>query len=203
MFLGNIVSENPLNMSGLYNVTDNLENIVSGIPTLIIGWGFTKLILSDRKPSILEKKIDDNLFWTFTKRERRFDYEQDIKKYISTCLNHIENTIKYKYINILTSKIGEIKKILKLLTKKEISHIYIRNDFCYLLNNDTIYGIDLNTIDFINIERKKIYKLFYTNNCNVHFNDEIIPKDVKLNITNKNIKITPYIIKLIEQNEQH
>ena len=202
MFLGNIVSENPLNMNGLYNVTNSLDNIVSGVPTLIIGWDFTKRIYCENKPSILEKKINEHISWTFTKRERRVDYEQDLKNFISTCLNNINEKIKYKYINILTSKIGEIKNIIKILKNKELSYIYIRNNnFAYVLDvSDTIYGIDLNSIDFINIDRKKIYRSFYANGNKVYFNDENIPKDIKINITNKNIKITPYINKLIEAN---
>ena len=49
----------------------------NSLPTLIVGWKKTKELFGD-KVSILHKKIEDNLYWTFNEGERKVDYETDI-----------------------------------------------------------------------------------------------------------------------------
>ena len=94
MFLGNIVSEVDIKVDGLFFVTNNIENVIKDIPTLIIGWDLTKRLFSEKtKLSILEKQIDKNLFWTFTKKERRIDFEIDFKNFIEKTIITSDKTI--------------------------------------------------------------------------------------------------------------
>ena len=81
MYIGNIVSQVDIKADKLFNLIKDINKIEPELPTLIIGWEFVKVIYGDNKPSILEKQISENVYWTFTKKERRVDYEEDIKKY--------------------------------------------------------------------------------------------------------------------------
>src|ERR1035441_5178423 len=109
MFLGNIISEQPVKQNGLFFITNNLENVNREIPTLVIGWDFSKRIFNGSKLSILDKKIDKNISWTFTKKEKRVDYEKDLKFFMKNSLLSAENRFKYQYVNALTEKYETFK----------------------------------------------------------------------------------------------
>lgn len=193
MYLGNIVSEENFKNNGLFNNINNIENIDSKIPTLIIGWDFAKRIFYDKKLNILNKKIDKIVNWTFAKREKRIEYEKDLNFFIKNSIKKAEKRLKYKYINVLTTSFSEIKNIIKKLISNDVSYIYIsKNSFIYLYINGTVFGIDLNMVDFICVDRKKIYKLLFSSGNKVIFSDEFLSKEIKENIEN-NYKIIPYL----------
>lgn len=204
MYIGNIVIENPDNQNiidnkvGLFNIVNNLNGIIYEIPTLIIGWGFVKTMFSNL--SILEKEINEKTRWTFTKKEKRVEFEKDIDIFYEICLNNIIKLYSYKYINVLTCKKSDIKDLLNKINNKK-AFIFIKNDiFMYLNVDNVVYGIDLNMIDFINIRRDKIYKIIGKNRCELFFKEDLIPKNISKLIKN-NIAI-PIIYKLIKKNEQ-
>ena len=201
MFLGNIISEQPVKQNGLFFITDNLENVNREIPTLIIGWDFSKRVFSGTKLSILNKMIDKNTFWTFTKKEKRIDYEKDLKFFMKNSLISAEKRIIYQYVNVLTDKCEIIKNLIKKLTYGEVCYIYIhRNSFIYIHYRDTIIGVDLNSIDFLKVDRKKVYKILYRNGNKVFFSDDFLSKEVKENIGDNNI-IIPYLYAI--KNDNH
>ena len=76
-YIGRIITKNKLESSTLFDITSSLKKVNDDIPTLIIGWNNAKTIYGDNL-DILDKKISKNLYWTFSKREKRNDYENDI-----------------------------------------------------------------------------------------------------------------------------
>lgn len=192
MFIGNIVSKNSINMGNLFNYCKDIESTDKNIPTLIIGWDFAVSIVTTKKISIIEKDIDENTSWTFTKHERRVEYEKDIDLFIKKCINLINANIKYENINILTINVNYIKKILKIISFNGISYIYVKNNsFAYILNDNTVYGLDLNSVDYLGIPRKKVYRILYGNGNKVFFDTDFLDKAIKNNISNN--KIIPYL----------
>lgn len=202
MFLGNIVSEQPIIQNGLFYNTNTLEDIDRNIPTLIIGWDFSKRLFINKKLSILDKNIGRNTSWTFSRKEKRIDYEKDLKFFVKNTLIIAEKSVNYKYINVLTENYTTIKNIIKKLISDEYCSIYIyKNSFIYACFSDVIIGVDLNIIDYLQIERRKVYKLLYSNGNDVIFNDDFLPNDIKENIDNKQ-KIIPYLYK-IQNDREH
>ena len=196
MFLGNIVSERSIIVSDLFNVISDIRNIDDRVPTLIIGWDFSKRIFSDTKLSILDKKINKNISWTFTKKEKRIDYEKDLESFIKYCLNSINNRINYQYINILTADYKIIKNLIKKVTSTEISYIYVcKNAFIYIYSNGNVIGIDFNSIDYLYIDRKKIYKILYGRGNKIFFNNSFLPSGINENIENRQ-RIIPYLYEI-------
>lgn len=193
MYLGNILTEEKLKESNLFNYVNKFSDIDKKIPTLIIGWDFCKRLFNDKKLNILDKSIDKNTSWTFTKRERRIDFEKDLSFFTKYAIKIAENRIKYEYFNILKLSYNNAKKILKNLTYGEVSHIYIhKNSFVYSYTNGSVIGFDLNMIDYLNIDRKKIYKVLFSNGNKVTFSDEFLDKSIRENIEN-NYRIIPYL----------
>lgn len=202
MYLGNIVSEEKLVEIPIFNYSSDLSNIDIKIPTLIIGWDLCKRLFKDKKLSILDKVINENISWTFTKKERRIDFEIDIENFIKKIFKNIKTHLEYEYINILTINFNKIKNIIKELTSQKKFYIYIHNNsFIYAYFNNKVIGVDFNMIDFLNIDRKKIYKILYPNN-EVIFSDENLPKIIRENIDN-NYKIIPYLYAIQNDKKQY
>ena len=196
MYLGNIVSEEKIIKNKLFKYSNNLCDIDCNIPTLIIGWEFTKKLFYDKKINILNKKIDKFTFWTFNKKEKRVDFENDLKFFTKNVLKNVKNEVNYMYINVLTSKYNFIKNLIKKLNSTDVFYIYIyKNSFVYLCSNENIFGFDLNMTDFLDIDRKKIYKILFSNGNKVFFNDDFLDKNIRENIENNN-KIIPYLYKI-------
>ena len=107
MFLGNIVTQNKINVSSFIHVTNDFNNIDTGIPTLIIGWGLVKELFPEQ--NILEFKIKDNVYWTFSKREKRYQYEKDIITFIEKITFEMNKRVNYRFFNYLIAIINSSK----------------------------------------------------------------------------------------------
>ena len=82
MCIANIVTKRKVTFDSLICKCKSINDIDSTKPTLIIGWEEVKSIYG-KDISILEKQINEKVFWTFDKTERRNDYEKDIFTFIS------------------------------------------------------------------------------------------------------------------------
>ena len=120
----------------------------------------------------------------------------DGKKLSDKIRENVKNEVNYMYINVLTSKYNFIKNLIKKLNSTDVFYIYIyKNSFVYLCSNENIFGFDLNMTDFLDIDRKKIYKILFSNGNKVFFNDDFLDKNIRENIENNN-KIIPYLYKI-------
>ena len=112
MYLGNIVTDEKLNIE-YYNICNDIDNIDETLPTLIIGWKKTKSIIGEGNVSILHKKINEKLYWTFDSKERKSDMDLDLETFINVCVNKYGNNIPYVYLDILYGKRKINFKIIK------------------------------------------------------------------------------------------
>ena len=71
-FIANILTDKPFTNAELYNVVSDKNNLIDGIPTLVIGWEYTKKMFNNA--NILDWEIDRNTYWTYGKREKRNKY---------------------------------------------------------------------------------------------------------------------------------
>lgn len=67
-YIGNIITNSSIETSKFFNVVSDLKNIDISIPTLIIGWDNVKKLYPEQ--NILNNKINENISWTFSKREK-------------------------------------------------------------------------------------------------------------------------------------
>lgn len=115
-YIGNIIVKN-LNykVDDCYKKCLSMSEIDKNIPTLIIGLQNAKELIDGF--DILKKRYNgDMLWWTFTKSERRIDYEKDLEDFYVFCIRTITNKINYRYINILDLSLSDIKKYKDILS---------------------------------------------------------------------------------------
>jgi hypothetical protein len=192
-----------------YIVTKNkLENVLSCIkvvpsyrsiedkskPILIIGLEEAKKHASSF--SILEKRLGENLFWTFGKREKRTDYEKDIEKFQEFVLKCALNEIKYFYLNVLTIKYEKIKKLLRIIRNNDLKIFYVDKKMIYMFYNDYILGLSVDIIEYLGVRKRKVLDMLHKNENNkVFYNDFQFNYKIKKIIETKKY-ITPYFLSL-------
>lgn len=146
-------------------------------PVLIIGLEEARKITSSF--SILEKKINNRLFWTFGKREKRIDFEKDIENFQNYIIKQIIKKFTYYYINVLTIKQEKIKKIIKIINNQDDKKFFFDEKMIYMHYQNNIFGFSLEISEYIGLKREKIIKLIKKNKnnkigkTNIIFNSKI------------------------------
>lgn len=195
-YIGRIITDSDItDKIDLIEVTNDFNCIDSGnnIPTLIVGWNKVKKLYNNI--SILEKKINENTYWTFSKREKRYEYEKDILIFYRNVFNDIIKNINYLYIDILSNNLSDIKKLINLFLDKKIKIGYIKNELLYLLYNNDVIGISLSELNYIGISNFKINNFLLKNNVFLIKDDDFLSKNWIPFINDNNI-IIPYLYSL-------
>lgn len=192
-YLANIYTKSKIDIEPFFNVVDDEKKIIDGIPTLIIGWDSVKSLYGDI--NILDKKVKDNIYWTFGKRERRNVMEVDVQKFKRKAMSITCNNVKYKFFNILTAKNDKKKSFYMLLKDTRHKTIFSFNNMLYIYidGTDTVVSISLRDVDYIGGDVKKIFSTLYNNKFVKVANDNDL-KDTNAKLFFKdNIYLIPYI----------
>ena len=176
MYIANIVTKSKMNCGVFFNTTSNIGLIDNSLPTLIIGWELVKELYPNQ--NILDNKINENITWTFSKREKRYQYEKDIETFNKMVLSNLNKMVNYHFFNYLTANNDKRKCFIDYINKGNCS-LYYNSRFLYIYNgNDSItIGISLNDIKYIGLNILDFIKTLNINNNNIicdnfDFNDE-------------------------------
>ena len=168
--LGYIVTDRKLkNINGFVEQVNDISLADATKPILIVGWERAKK--HPNYTSILDKQLDDNVFWTFNRSESRSDLEEDLEKFYDIVYNNILNKIKYYYINIFKLKYSKIKKIYDIVFSLNPKTIYISNGVIYIPYDGDILGVSLDVLEYCGIKREKIIKRILSNPNNRLYDD--------------------------------
>ncbi len=192
MLIANIVSVANVNVSCDFNVVKSLDLTVQGLPTLIVGWDYIKKQYPDY--DIINRKLSDDLYWTFKKTERRELHEEDIYHFVERVYKHLIKDIKYTFIDPILFDRKTIKKLIKKVNEKKDIISYQHDRMIYLYFDNFIFGIDLDTIDFIGLNVEK-FLLKINNKSKVFLEKNMIFIEYKNRIENldNQVKYIPYL----------
>ena len=141
-------------------------------PILICGWDKVKMLYPKQK--ITNKIISDNVFWTFSEKEKRTENSKDVENFRKHCINEFDSDYTYYFINPFDLNFNKLKKIIT-----KINNI-IDNKICYsdgkhlfILTDTVILGLNkdffLTNINVLN----RIIKWLKVKNFNI-FKDSSI-----------------------------
>lgn len=153
-----------------YNQVDSIENIkIKNKPTLIIGWDLLKTKYDNI--NILNKNINNLLFWTFSFKEKKTDYIHDLNKFIKINIVNIFKFYEYKILSpVFFSNLKNYKDYISLFNGINIDNIFIyKNGNISILSQRTIYRIDLKELKFFNIDIKEFINYLNKNYTNILF----------------------------------
>jgi hypothetical protein len=191
MKIGNIVSHTKINVSDDFNVVESLDNIIQGLPTLVVGWDYVNKNFPDA--DIINRKIDDNTYWTFKRNEKRDIYEEDIFYFTRNAYKSLIKDIKYVFIDPIQFGLKTLKKVINKINSIDIIGYY-HKDMVYLYGDNIIFGIDLELLEYIGIDRNKIL-LKISSKCLVFLEEKDIFIEYKNSIEHidNQVKYIPYI----------
>ena len=193
MYIGNIVTDTFLDDENI-NFCQDIKDIDDTLPTLIIGWGKTKELFGE-EVSILHKQINNKVFWTFSTKERKSEYDSDYDSFMTLCYNTFGENIPYVYLDLLYGKRKVNFRIIRKLLSLKNPIVYIsENEMLYIYGENIIFGVDLNILSLLDGKKEKILEKVKTlENC-ILVDSEIFNKckDFLYKIKNKN-RYVPYI----------
>ena len=185
-YIGNIITDNKIDDVALYNVIKNKEDIIHDIPTLIIGYKKVKTLYDSF--SMLDWKIEDNVYWTYGRRERGEKYYDDLDRFKKLCFNNMIKTVDYRLFNVLTENVEHKKLFFSFLKDSSVKTVYIENDMAYIYNgNKHVIGFSLRDVEYGGGNKKKTLSVLLNNNV-------VSSKDVFTNEFAYSLKNIPYII---------
>lgn len=189
-YLGNIVTDSKLTTFDYYNVVKTKDKIIEDIPTLIVGYEKTKSIYGDNF-SVLDWKIEDNVYWTYGRRERGEKYLENIEKFKNLCFNDMVKTVDYRLFNVLVESTERKKEFFNYIKDKKNKTIYISDDMVYLYeDNKHVIGFSLRDVEYGGGNKKRILSILLSDDKNNILNS----KDVFNNEFSYTLKNKPYII---------
>jgi hypothetical protein len=154
MKIANIVSKNKVNVSELFNVVGSMDEIIHGIPTLIIGFDYVNSIYPDFDVS--NKKISDNLYWTVKSTEKRDMYEEDLLWFTRKILLDLISEVKYIFVDPIQYNSTTLKKIIKKIISIENKVTYQDGYMIYIYGDKLIFGVDLKLLKYIGVDYLRI-----------------------------------------------
>lgn len=189
--LGNIVTTaKKNNYSEIFNVVNSIDKCITDLPILVVGWKLMKSLFPDA--NILNKEYN-GVKWTFTKTERRCEYEEDIIEFYNYSILESMKNINYIYVNPLTFTLTKIKKMINFFKSPQEKILFLTRDsrflFIYSKEYKTVFGVSLSTIEYIGISKKKILKLI--KNGELIKNLDFIDNDIRRIIGVKTHYILP------------
>jgi hypothetical protein len=178
-YIGNIVTTSSIDWDYLKKCHDISEADPS-VPTLIVGIERAKALI--REFNILNHTYDNNIFWTYGKRERRDEYDEATKSFIKTCVNKICEPVTYEFLDFIDFDKDKLKKLCEYInnnTYKILYNDYNRTLFIYDTVSKKVYGISLQLLEYIGRDKYKFLKWVSNSNGNILLTDmKFIPKDI-------------------------
>lgn len=191
-YIANIVTNNKIDVSSFFNITSDYDSIDTSLPTLIIGWALVKDIFPEQ--NILCSKISDNTYWTFSKREKRFQYEMDILKFTNYVIQELEKKVNYHFFNYILADKERCEKFIDYVNCGNCS-VYYNSRFVYIYcsSNLITIGVSLKDIIYIGISPNDFIKSLNKNNNNIICNNLSFIDENSFSLIKENIKAVAYL----------
>ena len=133
MYLGQIIyNGKSLKTLPFIKVTDSLST--DKIPTLVIGRKKAEKLFPQERLSVLERRIGTNIYWTYSKNERRDDFEEDVKKFEDYIVETYIQNHKYAFFNALTANLEAIKRFITFIRSKKPKYFFITDCHIFVYN---------------------------------------------------------------------
>lgn len=188
-YIGNILTEERLStLPGgvLYNIVPKQEDLIPGIPTLIIGWEKTKELYPNA--SIIEWSVVENVYWTYGKYEKRERYENNLQKFITLTLKLLFENVNYVFYDVFSGGEERFLSFLASLSAPEpVKIIYSARDMLYIYYNgmEKVVGLSLRDCDYVDISyKKRIFSTIYNNDKIVFIKNDDVYKDTLREVRN-------------------
>ena len=154
MKFANIVSTTQINVPQDFNVVQSMDEIIHGLPTLIIGFDLTDKLFP--KYDVGNIKVTDNVYWTTKKTESRDKHNIELEWFKHFAYHELIKDINYIFVDPIQYNKKSLLKILKKIYTIPNKISYQHNDMIYIYSDKFIFGVDLKIIKYIGLDISKI-----------------------------------------------
>jgi hypothetical protein len=154
MKVANIVSTSNIKVSDEFNVVKAIGEIIHSLPTLIVGYDY----VNKHYPNfdITNIKLDENLYWTFKRTERRDKFEEDLEWFKTKVFEDLTKQVNYVFVDPIQRKTHVLWKIVRKIANLKHKITYIQGEMVYIYGDNLIFGIDLKLLRFMSMNIDKI-----------------------------------------------
>jgi len=192
MKIANIVTTNKVDVTDDINVVKDVNDTIEGIPTLVTSYDWVSKNYDDYE--IYDKKLEENLFWTFARTERRDIFTSDVESFITLANKKLVEDIDYIFIDLIQFRPIVINKIVRkiLLIKNKIA--FKHKDMVYIYGDKLIFGLDLGLASYMGLNVDGIENKIKSK-CSVFLEDNEIFIEYKDNMErlDHSVKYIPYL----------
>ncbi len=154
MKVANIVSTSTIKVSDEFNVVKTMEEIIHGLPTLIVGYEY----VNKHYPNfdITSIKLNENLYWTFKRTERRDKFEEDLEWFKTKVFEDLTKHVNYIFVDPIQQETHTLWKIVRKIANLKYKITYVQDEMFYVYGDNLIFGIDLKLLRFMSMNIDKI-----------------------------------------------
>jgi len=192
MKIANIVTTNRIDVGKDINVVESYDKIIEGLPTLVTSYSWLKENYTDY--DIDDKRLGDNLYWTFAKTERRDIFNRDVEDFITTANKKLIESVDYIFIDPIQFHDNTISKIVRKIFSIQYKVAFKHKGMIYIYGDDLIFGIDLYLLNYMGFDEITIEKKIKSI-CDEFLEDDEIFIEYKDNMErlNHSVKYIPYL----------
>ena len=192
MFFGRIISASK-SIDAPFYIEIAPKYVDDGVDTLIVGKKRAVELFGKENVHVLDRKIRDNVSWTYAKNERREEYENDVKKFIDSVSKKVSSSVNYYFVNIFTEKYTFIKKMIRWIDSDSAKSVFVTDRHVYIYGGKDVIGLSLVDAEYAGIRKRKILDRIKSNPANSVFDgSDFIDENLRKFVKNSNI-IVPYI----------
>lgn len=192
MKIANIVTSNKVDVTDDINVVKSMDDIIAGIPTLVTSYDWVSKNYSNYE--IYDKKLSDNLYWTFARTERRDIFAIDVEEFVTLANEQLIKKVEYVFLDLILFSESRIKKIIKKIISLSNKISFKHKGMVYIYGDNLIFGIDMDMLNYMNIDVIKIENKI-KNKSKVFLDNNQIFIEYKDNMErlNYSVKYIPYL----------
>ena len=154
MKVANIVSTSNINVSDDFNVIKSINDIIDGLPTLIVGYDYVVKNYPDF--DVTDICLGKNLYWTVKRTEGRDKFEEDLVWFKTKVYQDLMGSINYVFIDPIQQQPKTLVKIIKKIFSIKNKVSYVHDDMIYIYGDNLIFGLDLKLLNYMKINGIKI-----------------------------------------------
>lgn len=196
--IANIVSDNTINVSEIFNVVKTMDEIQHGLPTLIVGLDLADKYYPDF--DITNICLAPNVYWTFKKSQKRDKYAEDLDFFINKVYHDLLKGVTYYFVDLIQNQTKTLKRIIQKIREFKTITTYIHDEMVYLYSDNLIFGIDLKLARYIGMDSEKlITKIKSVSTVFLTYDEILIEYKKNLEEMEFQARYIPYLVSIINE----
>ena len=170
--VGNIFTLDKIKVDDNFNVVNSYNEIIEGIPTLVIGIDSATDLYG--KLNYIDRKIDNLNYWTFSKKEKRLLFEEDLFYFIENSYKNLTNRIEYIFVDVILYDDEKVKNIIKKIKSFNNNISFLTDKMLYIYSDKYIFGFDIKQIEYVKGDIDKFISKMKSLSKDFLLNNEIL-----------------------------